>query len=714
MRSEMPDIEIMAPVGSYESLMAAVQAEADAVYFGIGRLNMRSRSANNFSVTDLPRITNICRENGIRSYLTVNTVVYDEEIHEMHTIVDAAKANGVSAIIATDISVIGYARSKGMEIHMSTQTNITNIDAVRFWSAYADVMVTARELNLGQVKELTKQIREKNICGPSGKPVQIEIFVHGALCMAISGKCYLSLDNFNSSANRGACLQPCRRPYRVSDRDSEVELEVDNDYIMSPKDLCTIGILDRILDAGVSVLKIEGRGRSADYVKTVVGVYREAANAVLDNDYSAERIRHWEERLRRVYNRDFWTGYYLGQKMGEWAEEYGSQASMRKVFLGKVTNYFKKIGVAEIGIETQSLQIGDEVMIIGPTTGVYETKVESLHKDEGPVEKAGKGDICAIKADQLVRRGDKVYKLVESGKLQQTVGRPKEMPGIYNLHTHSHYCDGKGSIDDHATQALAQGFHSLGFSSHAPVPFENKFAIREEDMDKYCREVRSAAKRYKEKLDIFLGLEIDYIPGLTKDFSYWKNAYSLDYTIGAIHLVKPENGDGLWFTDGSKQAVYDEGLKKYFGGDIRKAVRAYFIQIIEMLDTQKPDILGHFDKIRMHNKGRFFREDEPWYQDWIREVLDAAVRNQSIIEINTRGLYKKRSDDFFPSTKLFPLILERKIPVLISTDAHAPAEQALFYRQAMEELEKAGLREMAIFSRDGWGTVALDRIRMLK
>ncbi len=408
------DIEIMAPVGSYESLMAAIQGGANAVYFGIGKLNMRSRSSKNFTLDDLAEISKICHQNNIRSYITLNTVIFDKEIDEVKEIINAAKQNEITAIIASDISVIQYARSQNVEVHMSTQTNITNIEAVQFWSLFADVMVTARELSLVQVADITRQIEERQIKGPSGKLIQIEIFAHGALCMAVSGKCYLSLDNMNHSANRGACLQLCRRGYKVSDLDGEHELEIDNEYIMSPKDLKTIGFLDKILAAGVRVLKIEGRGRSADYVKVVSQCYREAADAVFEGNYTSENIEIWEQRLKTVYNRGFWDGYYLGKKLGEWTENYGSLASKKKVYAGLVTNYFSKPGVAEIKLEAQDLNIGDDIQIHGPTTGVYEATISEIRLELEPVSKVEKGLICSIPVNQLVRRMDKVYKIVDT------------------------------------------------------------------------------------------------------------------------------------------------------------------------------------------------------------------------------------------------------------------------------------------------------------
>lgn len=401
-------------MGSYESLTAAIQGGADSVYFGIGKLNMRSRSSRNFTLDDLEKISGICREHGIRSYITLNTIIYDQELNEMKQIVDAAKVNGITAIIASDLSVIQYARSQNVEVHMSTQTNITNIEAVKFWANFADVMVTARELTLKQVAEITGQIEAEQIKGPSGRLVEIEIFAHGALCMAVSGKCYLSLDNMNFSANRGACLQVCRRGYKVTDLDGEFELEIDNEYIMSPKDLKTIDFLDRILKAGVRVLKIEGRGRQADYVKTVCRVYREAVDSFFEGKFTRENLDRWNRELATVYNRGFWDGYYLGQKMGEWTEQYGSVATKRKEYVGKVTNYFAKIGVAEIRMETKELAVGDEIQITGPTTGVYEDVVPEIRVDEQNVEKTVKGDVCSIPVKNVVRRMDKVFRVFEA------------------------------------------------------------------------------------------------------------------------------------------------------------------------------------------------------------------------------------------------------------------------------------------------------------
>ncbi len=404
------DIEIMAPVGSMESLMAAIQGGAGSVYFGVGKLNMRSRSAKNFTIRNLKEITAICREHGMKSYLTLNTVIYDEELYEMKKLVDAAKANGISAIIASDFSVISYARQTGMEIHMSTQTNITNLEAVKYYANFADVMVTARELNLGQVKNITEGINRENIRGPGGERVKIEIFVHGALCMAISGKCYLSLDNVNYPANRGECMQLCRRSYLVTDKETGLELKVDNEYIMSPKDLKTIDFLDKILEAGVRVLKIEGRGRSPEYVKTVTRCYHEAVTAYFDGSFGRQKTESWNKQLAGVYNRGFWDGYYLGRKTGEWSEQYGSQATKKKIYVGKIVNYFANIGVAEVLVEASPLSQNDEICVTGPTTGVYEGKVDELRVDGKVCKKAVQGEHCSLPVPVFLRRADKLYK----------------------------------------------------------------------------------------------------------------------------------------------------------------------------------------------------------------------------------------------------------------------------------------------------------------
>ena len=406
---EEKKVEIMSPVGSYEALYAAIDAGADSVYFGVEGLNMRSRSANNFTIEDLKNIADIASQNGVKTYLTLNTIVYDSELDYMQAILNAAKESGVSAVIAADLAVISYARSINLEVHLSTQCNITNREAVKFFSQFADVIVTARELSLDKVKDITTWIRENNIKGPSGRMLEIECFVHGALCMAVSGKCYISLDNANQSANRGACLQFCRRPYKVTDLDGGTELMIDNQYIMSPKDLKTLDFLDKVLDAGVRVLKIEGRGRSPEYVKVVTRVYKEAAQAWLNGEWSEDKLEKWNEDLKKVYNRGFWDGYYLGQRVGEWTKKYGSQATTKKTFIGTVTNYFKNISVAEIKIETGELNVGDNIYIMGTTTGVYEDTVEEIRVDLKPTQKTVKGDFCSIATKSVVRRGDKLY-----------------------------------------------------------------------------------------------------------------------------------------------------------------------------------------------------------------------------------------------------------------------------------------------------------------
>lgn len=410
----MKKIEITAPVGTWESLNAAIQAGADSVYFGVGTLNMRARSSVNFTLGDLVKITRICRRHLVKTYLTLNTIIYDKEVKQMKKIVDSAKKNGVSAIIASDQAVIQYARSVEMPLHMSTQTNITNLEAVRYWSQFADVMVTARELSLEQVGSIVRSIKRQKIKGPSGNMVRIEVFAHGAFCMAVSGKCYLSLDHYNASANRGSCYQICRRPYQVKDFDTGIELEVDNEYIMSPKDLCTISFLDKILTAGVSILKIEGRGRSPEYVSTVVKCYREAANAVVDGKYTPELVKKLLEKLKTVYNRGFWDGYYLGRKMGDWAEQHGSVAIQSKEYVGKITNYFTKLRVAEIKMEAGQLNPGDRVYIQGPTTGSIELRIPEIHVDLKPVGKTVKGESCSISVDTFLRRADKVYKIIQN------------------------------------------------------------------------------------------------------------------------------------------------------------------------------------------------------------------------------------------------------------------------------------------------------------
>lgn len=412
------DIEIMAPAGSYESLMAAIQGGADSVYFGAEHLNMRAASSNNFTIEDLRKIVSICKKNGLKSYLTVNVVVYDNEIEQMHTIIDAAVESGISAVIASDLAVINYAFSAGIEIHLSTQLNITNIEALKFYAQWADVAVLARELNLDQVTHIYSSIREQNITGPKGDLIKIEMFAHGALCMAISGKCYLSLHENNKSANRGECYQTCRKSYIATSMESGFEIEIDNEYIMSPKDLCTIGFLDKIIDAGVRVLKIEGRARSAEYVREVSSCYDEAVRAIENGTYNKEKTDTWRARLSTVFNRGFWDGYYLGQKMGEWNTNYGSIATKRKVYLGKITNYFTKLNVAEIKLENGNLNKEDTILITGPTTGVVEYHVDEIRVDLKVTEKALKGELCSIKTTDYLRRSDKVYKWVDAEEVK--------------------------------------------------------------------------------------------------------------------------------------------------------------------------------------------------------------------------------------------------------------------------------------------------------
>jgi putative protease len=413
------EVEIMAPVGSYESLMAAIQAGAGSVYFGVEQLNMRARSSNNFTLDDLKKITETAHSKGVKTYLTVNVVVFDNELEQLHQIIDAAKEAGVSAIIASDIAAIQYARQVGVEVHISTQVNITNIEAVRFYAQFADVVVLAREMNIGRVWEISRQIREQNITGPSGKLVRIEMFVHGALCMAVSGKCYLSLHEMNSSANRGSCMQTCRRAYTVTDKETGAELEIDNEYIMSPKDLKTIHFLNKMLDAGVSVLKIEGRARSAEYVYTVVECYREAVQAYFEGDFTPERVADWDERLATVFNRGFWDGYYLGQRLGEWSKNYGSLATKRKLYVGKGLNYFSNLKVAEFKLETGPLRVGDEIYITGPTTGVVKTTVSEIQLDKQSVAEAPKGSYISIPVEVKIRKSDKLYKIVDASEVKQ-------------------------------------------------------------------------------------------------------------------------------------------------------------------------------------------------------------------------------------------------------------------------------------------------------
>ncbi len=403
------NLEIMAPAGNFECLNAAIQGGANSVYFGVGNLNMRSHSANNFSSADLQQVCDICRENGVKSYLTLNIVLYDEDIEPMKEALQAAKAAGITAVIASDMAAITYARELGIEVHISTQLSISNSQSLKFYAQYADVIVLARELNLGQVKEIKATIDREQIKGPSGRLLEIEMFCHGALCMAISGKCYLSLHEYGASANRGSCYQLCRRGYSVTDLETGNTLEIDNKYIMSPKDLCTIEFMDKIIDAGVTVFKIEGRARSAEYVKTVARCYRDAADAVLAGKYTPEYASELKERLSTVFNRGFWDGYYQGARLGEWSEVYGNKATKSKKYIGKVTNYFSNIGVAEILIETGSISVGDNVIIIGPSTGVVEVKVEEIRVDLKSTESAVKGEYCSIAVPEKLRRSDKLY-----------------------------------------------------------------------------------------------------------------------------------------------------------------------------------------------------------------------------------------------------------------------------------------------------------------
>ena len=417
MRVQSSEIEIMAPAGNFESLRAAIQGGANSVYFGVGHLNMRSHSANNFTVETLSEIVQICREAGVKSYLTLNIVIYDEDIPAMHETIDAAVAAGVSAIIASDMAVILYARERGMEIHISTQLNVSNSESLRYHSKFADVIVLARELNLTQIREIKETIDREKIKGPSGEPLRLELFCHGALCMAVSGKCYLSLHEYNASANRGSCYQLCRRSYEVTDRETGRSFEVDNKYIMSPKDLSTIAFVDKIIDAGIRVFKIEGRARSAEYVKAVSAAYREAADAVCEEKYTPELILSLEKRVSEVFNRGFWDGYYQGAKLGEWSNVYGNKATKKKRYIGKVTNFFSNLSVAEVLIETGELKPGDEILIEGPSTGVLQHIVTEIRTDLTPVAKAVKGEYCSIPvpAGEKLRRSDKVYLWEDAG-----------------------------------------------------------------------------------------------------------------------------------------------------------------------------------------------------------------------------------------------------------------------------------------------------------
>lgn len=408
----MNTYEIMAPVGSRESLAAAIKAGADSVYFGIEALNMRAHSANKFTIDDLHEIAALTASHGIKSYLTVNTIIYDEDISLMRKICDAAKIANISAIIAADIAVVAYCKKIGQEVHLSTQLNISNTESLRFYAQFADVAVLARELNLDQVSEIHRHIIDENICGPKGNPIRIEMFCHGALCMAISGKCYLSLNNLNSSANRGACMQVCRRSYTVRDRETGVELDIDNKYIMSPKDLCTIGFIDHMMKAGVRVFKIEGRARPAEYVYTVVSCYKEAIQAVLEGTYTKEKIEGWNKRLSTVFNRGFWDGYYLGQRIGEWNDHYGSNATEKKVYVGKVAKYFSRIGIGEFKLEAADIHRDDRLLVTGPTTGALYFDATEIRYDIDPIEIGRKGNNVSIPVPEKVRPNDKLYRII--------------------------------------------------------------------------------------------------------------------------------------------------------------------------------------------------------------------------------------------------------------------------------------------------------------
>ena len=409
------DFEIMAPVGSRESLAAAIKAGADSVYFGIGQLNMRSHSANHFTIDDLHEIAETCNEAGIKTYLTVNTIIYDGDIPTMHQIVDAAREAGITAVIACDIAVMQYCMERGVEVHLSTQLNISNVEALKFYAQFADVVVLARELNLDQVAEIHRQIEEQQIRGPRGELVRIEMFCHGALCMAVSGKCYMSLHDANRSANRGECIQICRRSYILTDAETGNEIEVDNKYLMSPKDLKTIRFIDRLMHAGVRVFKIEGRARGPEYVYTVVKCYKEAIEAVVTKQFTEERKDEWDQRLATVFNRGFWDGYYQGQRLGEWNKSYGSNATERKQLVGRVTKYFSRIGVAEVSVDATTFQVGDRLFISGPTTGALWVDVTEIHDNDGnPTTIAQQHQLAAIPVPEKVRPNDKLFKIIKA------------------------------------------------------------------------------------------------------------------------------------------------------------------------------------------------------------------------------------------------------------------------------------------------------------
>ena len=407
-------IELMAPAGNFESLQAALDNGCDSVYFGVEQLNMRARATVNFTIDDLPEIARRCEAKKVRTYLTLNTIIYDHDLSVVKTLLTKAKEAGITAVIASDQAVIMTAKTMGIEVHISTQLNVTNIETVKFYSLFADTIVLSRELSLRQVKKITDDIEKEQIKGPSGNLVEIEIFGHGALCMAVSGKCYLSLHSHNSSANRGACKQNCRKKYTVIDQESGFEIEIDNEYMMSPKDLCTLDFLDQVIDSGIKVLKIEGRGRAADYVATVVKTYREAIDAYYEGTFTKEKISRWMEDLSTVYNRGFWSGYYLGQKLGEWSDNPGSNATQKKVYVGKGVHFFQKAGVGEFKIEAYDIRQGDKILITGPSTGAQEMVIEEMYVNEKIAEKATKGDSCTFKLPFRVRLSDKLYKIVEA------------------------------------------------------------------------------------------------------------------------------------------------------------------------------------------------------------------------------------------------------------------------------------------------------------
>ena len=413
MTMERKDFEIMAPVGSRESLAAALQAGADSVYFGIGQLNMRSHSANHFNIEDLREIAQTCNEQGVKTYLTVNTLIYDSDLPDMRRIIDAAAEAGISAVIASDVAVMNYCREKGVEVHLSTQLNIGNVEALKFYAQFADVVVLARELNMEQVAYIHEQIEQQHITGPGGNLVRIEMFCHGALCMAVSGKCYMSLHAANRSANRGECTQICRRSYTATDDETGYQLDIDNKYIMSPKDLKTVRFIDKMMKSGVRVFKIEGRARGPEYVYTVVSCYKEAIQSVLDGTFTEEKKNEWDERLATVFNRGFWDGYYLGQKMGEWNKHYGSVATERKVYVGRGVKYFSRLGVAEFTCEASEFSVGDKMLITGPTTGVMYVTADEIHDDHGAVTTAQKGTRVSIKVTGKIRPSDKLFKIVK-------------------------------------------------------------------------------------------------------------------------------------------------------------------------------------------------------------------------------------------------------------------------------------------------------------